>query len=65
MYYGLLDECFCRMLKTVGIEYAMTKHTTPRWGIEPLSDGRSVNMGRFELIVSKVGRSRESYSSPL
>jgi hypothetical protein len=56
MFYGLLDEALYRMLRTVGIEYAVMTHSTSKWGIEPLSDGRSVNIGRLEVIVSKVER---------
>lgn len=56
MFYNLIDEAFARMMKLIDIEYAVTTHTVSQWGIEPLSDGLSVNLGRLEVIVSKVKR---------
>lgn len=56
MYYGWLDECLFRMLKAVGVEYAMERHGCPRWSIETAGSDTRVNMGRFELIISRTER---------
>lgn len=62
MYYGKLDECLYRMLKAVGIEYAVERHSNSRWSIETAGDDTRVNMGRLELIISKVERKQSLQS---
>ena len=52
MYYGLLDECLSRVLKTLGIEYAVERFDHSRWSIETTESDTNINMGKLMVIVS-------------